>query len=122
MFWSEGQWVLCDLGSTNGSFVAGRRLSVGEWVRIEEGAELRFGGDAERWVLVDGGPPVAAACADEGGEIHRAVNGFLPLPAPTNPELTLFEDNEGHWMLEGESGTRAAVDQERVEAGAFGST
>ena len=36
-------WLLVDLGSRNGSFVAGRRLPVGETVPIPWGSALRFG-------------------------------------------------------------------------------
>ena len=38
-----GRWEVRDLGSTNGTWVGGRRLSAGEGVGVGEGEVVRFG-------------------------------------------------------------------------------
>ena len=53
IFWTGERWEIRDLGSSNGTYVDGRRAQPGERMPLAEVTELAFGGDAERWVLVD---------------------------------------------------------------------
>ena len=39
----EGKLVVADTGSTNGTFVGGRRIAYGKTVEIAQGSELKFG-------------------------------------------------------------------------------
>ncbi|MGK4008265.1 FHA domain-containing protein [Sorangium sp. So ce1036] len=115
--WDGARWCVRDLGSTNGTHVRGRRLAFAERVPVDAGTELVFGGDAERWVLEEAGPPVASARAEQSGEVREAEQGLLALPDAADPRVTLFEDRHGRWQVEIDGITRPAVDQERVEAG-----
>src|SRR5439155_9146307 len=83
-----------DLGSTNGTHVAGRRLGPGEQAPVYDGDEVRFGSFALRAIipggaarpaalppaspepLADRGPAVATLTREDGTE--------LPLYAGTN--------------------------------------
>jgi pSer/pThr/pTyr-binding forkhead associated (FHA) protein len=56
-----------DLGSTNGTYVAGRRLTRGEALPVYDGDEVRFGGLALR-AVVPGGQPRPAEEAPAAGE------------------------------------------------------
>lgn len=51
----DGEAYIRDLGSTNGTFVDGRRLEGGEPVKAEWGAEIRFG---------KSGPTMTIQCGD----------------------------------------------------------
>ncbi|MDQ3956495.1 MAG: FHA domain-containing protein, partial [Actinomycetota bacterium] len=43
VFHEDGEWFVTDAGSTNGTFVGGRRLEAGATERLHEDAEVRFG-------------------------------------------------------------------------------
>ena len=77
----EGRWFVSDVGSTNGTYVAGRRLE-GEQ-ELTAGADLRFGGVKVRF------QPLADR-AEEGkgtrviaGANLEAAKRAAPAPAPT---------------------------------------
>ncbi|WP_437676322.1 FHA domain-containing protein [Sorangium sp. So ce131] len=117
LFWDGARWWARDLGSTNGTHVGGRRLTSAERIQLEAGAELVFGGSAERWILEEAGPPVASARSERTGEVRAAEEGLLALPDATDPRATLFEDQHGRWHVEIDGTARPAVDQEPIEAG-----
>ncbi|XXT19835.1 FHA domain-containing protein [Sorangium sp. So ce429] len=117
LFWDGARWWVRDLGSTNGTHVGGRRLTFAERVPLEAGAELVFGGDAERWTVEEAGPPIASAWDEIKGEVRVAEEGLLALPDAADPLVTIFEDQHGCWQIEIDGNARAAVDQERIEAG-----
>lgn len=56
----DGKCWIEDSGSTNGTFVAGRQLSLGERVELDDGAELKFGSVALTLIL-----PSAPAVSSE---------------------------------------------------------
>ena len=64
----DGGWEIRDLGSTNGTFVAGRRIDGPTPVR--PGDEIGFG--SHRLVLTSPDTPVTAATPDDGGGIEVA--------------------------------------------------
>ncbi|XYH98134.1 FHA domain-containing protein [Sorangium sp. So ce1128] len=117
LFWDGARWWVRDLGSTNGTHVGGRRLTFAERVPLEAGTELVFGGDAERWTVEEAGPPIASAWDEITGEVRVAEEGLLALPDAADPLVTIFEDQHGCWQIEVDGNARAAVDQERIEAG-----
>lgn len=117
LFWDGARWSVRDLGSRNGTLVAGRRLARSERVFLEAGETIAFGGDAERWTLVDAGVPIASARDEATGEVRVAEHGLLALPDAAGPIATLAEDREGQWSVEIDGAARPAVDHERVEAG-----
>jgi hypothetical protein len=116
LFWDGGKWTVRDLGSTNGTFVAGRRITVGERVPLAAGTALAFGDEADAWTLVEAGPPNAGARREETGELILAEHGLLALPDGADPRATIFEDRSGRWMIEAQGEVRPAVDQARVDA------
>jgi pSer/pThr/pTyr-binding forkhead associated (FHA) protein len=50
------EFCVYDLGSTNGTFVNGARITRGMPVRLEKGASVRFGKLGASWIVVDDGP------------------------------------------------------------------
>ena len=112
--WEQGGWVLRDLGSRNGTWVASRRVAPGEQLRLEAGDELCFAG-AERWRLVDAGPPQPCAWAeDDPRALIEGRDGLLALPDADAPVLTIYRDSLG-WRLDDDAGVREIRDGERFE-------
>jgi FHA domain len=117
LFWDAGSWYVRDLGSTNGTRLDGKAVAKAERAAVPRGATLVFGDAVERWTLVDAAPPTASARCELTGEICVAEHGLLALPDATSPQVTLFEDAEGRWLIEIEGAVRLAVDGELIEAG-----
>ena len=114
--WDGERWVVRDLGSRNGTTLDGRLLTAEQRPALTTGAQLAFGTDDERFVLVDASPPGLAAVGADG-TILSAEAGLLVLPSEDRPEVTLIEQRDVGWQVETAEGTRPLVDQERVEAG-----
>jgi len=112
--WRAGRWLLRDLGSRNGTFVDGTRLPTGEDHVLEKGARVGFGDADCGWVFADDAPPVAVAAPEDGGEPRAATDGLLVLPDESDPQVTLFRDGEGMWLLESRAERRPVVDGEVV--------
>jgi hypothetical protein len=97
--WTGEGWEVRDLGSRNGTWVAGVRLEGGRVSLLEEGADVLFGGEGERWQVVDITPPVAQAREAEG-TWQVAEDGLLQLPSPEDFEVCVHADAEGRWCAE----------------------
>lgn len=95
--YAEG-WQLLDLGSRNGTFIEGRRISTSEPAPIQRGDRLSFGLDRAMVELIDDAPPGPAAL-EADGTLHVAEDGLLT-----------FVDDEAevsvHWQ-----GTRWQLEQ-----------
>lgn len=116
--WAGGGWTLRDLGSSNGTFVDGKRIDAGTPTKLTKGATVSFGRSDGGYVLDDDGPPSAEAISVDGGELRRAEDGILALPDGNKPELEVFADSRGGWVLETSDGEqRQAVNGETLTAG-----
>jgi hypothetical protein len=116
--WNGTGWEILDLASRNGTKVDGRRLTPGERVTLRRDAIVGFGTQAQGWRLVDDGPPSAMAVPADGGAPLPAHDDFLALPGEDEPEVTVYRNRAGEWMVE-RSGSDAvrAVDGHEVVAG-----
>src|SRR5207247_11358985 len=85
-----------DLGSTNGTKVAGKRLGAGEQAALFDGDEVRFGSTPLR-VVIPGGPPRPPESVPEAvPEAAPAPRADRGAPAATlvredGQELPLYE-------------------------------
>lgn len=94
---ANGRWVVRDLGSRNGTWVHGRRLSGGSWHELREGDCLQFASSDERWWLVDASAPRAAATS---GTCHvEDESGLLLLPSADAPEIVIAWSTAG-WRID----------------------
>jgi hypothetical protein len=112
--WNGTQWSLRDLGSSNGTFLDGRRLEPGDHGVVSKGMEIRFGRQAAPWVLEDDAAPTLMAVKLVTGECAVGASGFLALPDTQHPEVGISQDPHGVWSADcrGESvpvGDRAVV-------------
>ncbi len=110
--WLHGGWELRDLGSRNGTFVAGRRLAAGERVPLSAGTVFSLGGPKVELRLADAAPPGAAARHRGAGAVRAASDGLLVLPDDARPLVMIFQDEDGRWVAEIGDEQRGLSDQE----------
>lgn len=115
--WTGSGWELRDLGSTNGTFVDGKLLRSGDARLVAAGAKLCFGSTAQAWVLADDSAPGPFALPLDGGPAVEGAGELLALPAGEAPELSVWCDAQGRWMLEREGELRSAGDLQELQAG-----
>lgn len=115
--WTGKDWEIHDLGSRNGTFVNGRRLAAGERAHLGPGAEVSFGTTGRAWRLVDDSPPSAMAVPEAGGEPLLAEGGFLALPDPEEPDLLVYCDRVGEWVMDADGDIERVRDGHEVAAG-----
>jgi FHA domain-containing protein len=113
--WNGRQWELHDLGSRNGTTLDGRRLSPGERVVVTRGALIGFA--TNLWRLVDDGPPVALARPLDGGKPITADHDLIALPSDDEPEVTVYRDALGEWVVERDGELERTADGREVYAG-----
>ncbi|HSK02282.1 MAG TPA: FHA domain-containing protein [Kofleriaceae bacterium] len=115
--WTGREWELHDLGSRNGTIVDGRRLAPGERVAVARGAVVAFGDPGNTWRLADDAPPTIMALLAEGGEPVCARHDLLALPGEDDPEVVVYRDAVGDWVLEQGGETGRVADRRAVRAG-----
>jgi hypothetical protein len=111
--WNGGTWELQDLHSRNGSFIDGRRVDAGQRVKLSRGCALGFG-RPDGYVLSDDGAPQPFAVHLGVGRVVEAQGGFLALPEPARPELTIYRAESG-WVTEQGLEVHPVEDGETVE-------
>ena len=77
LLWVDASWRVRDLGSRNGTFVAGARIEPGQVVELEPGVELAFAGARACFRLIDAMPP--SEPTSDGLPDTRTVEGDLRL-------------------------------------------
>jgi hypothetical protein len=104
--WNGEHWTLRDLGSRNGTFIGEDRLEPGGSRQGQVGMRLGFGSSASGFEVVDAGSPSAVA-----------ADGLLALPSPESPELVVYQDGRGAWVVEQDDTVREVVDGETIAVG-----
>lgn len=115
LIWDGERWSVQDLGSRNGTTLAGKPLAKGEQVPLPCNVELVLAA-AVRFALVDDAAPSLIATA-ANGEQRVAEHELLCLPSDEQPELTLFRELDGKWWLESDTETRELAELENLIAG-----
>ena len=113
--WSESGWTVRDLGSRNGTFLDGERISVGIDAYVARNATLAFGDPEEPWSVVDNSSPRVAALAMDTGVELRPQDGLIAIPNRRNPVVVIYEGEDG-WQLESDGGVAALEDGTSFEA------
>lgn len=115
--WTGGRWEIRDLGSRNGTWVDGTRLTPGDAAVLTAGARVAFGNLEDAWELAEAGPPSALAEDLSGGALRTAQDGILALPDEDHPEVVVYADSTGRWIVEQGNETRPVDDELVVTAG-----
>lgn len=114
LWWSGDGWRVRDLGSRNGTWLDGRKLSTGEDVPIDGNSRLCFGAaDAPEWRLSGELAPTARATEVHSGAVVEALDGLLALP-PETPGALVYSDLLGTWVMEAHGQTLPAEDGQVV--------
>jgi hypothetical protein len=112
--WSGECWEIRDLGSRNGTWLDGRRLTSGERASVRNDARLAFGG-SDAWLLADDRAAGPAARNEATGEIVHSTTGLLALPSAGNPLATVYRRADGQWLIELGAELRAIPDRAEID-------
>jgi hypothetical protein len=115
LIWDGERWSVQDLGSRNGTTLAGRTLAKGEQVPLPCDVDLVLAGTV-RFHLVDDSPPQLLATSADG-QIRVADSELLCLPNDEAPELTIFCELDGRWWVESDTETRELAELDTLIAG-----
>ena len=115
LLWTGSEWTVRDLGSRNGTFVDGQRLEPGEPKLLRQGETLSFGEGLD-FLMLEAGPPGPVARELEGQGFVASEGGLLALPDGEHPEIAVFDDGRGSWMLEVAEERRPAQNGDIVTA------
>jgi len=116
IWWTEGRWQIRDLGSTNGTWVDGRRIPVGETLPIRRNALVAFGDPNDAWRFVADHPPSPVVVDVEGGEAISQQGPVVGLPTADQPDLSIYWTADG-WVADNDGELHFLVDGDVVEAG-----
>ncbi|MCK6506307.1 FHA domain-containing protein [Myxococcota bacterium] len=103
--WDGARWLVEDLGSRNGTWLAGVRLRPRSPAEISQGARLALGRPQNAWLFESVEPPVPMAERPDGTVIV-AVGDSLALPDQDEPEVVVCPSPEGEWVIETEEGAQ----------------
>lgn len=98
--WTGQAWELQDLGSTNGTFLDGRRIAPGARMLLRMGSALRFGETKELWSLADADPPGTSLVDVATGERISVLDDLIAVPKQGEPELFISRQVNGRWVAE----------------------
>ena len=120
--WHDDAWQLRDLGSRNGTFLNGQRVRERPHA-LRRGDRIVLGDQEETWVFADDARPQAMLIPvigvhgddETGGEPSSIPTGgndsqslilgdLRAFPSDENPQVTIFQDAEGRFFLEGVDG------------------
>ena len=113
--WNGVTWRVRDLGSRNGTFLDGERLTPGVEYQLRRGSMLAFGTQEQRWELTDDFPPSVMLVPQGEGDPRLIEDGLLAIPSPEDPQLTIYRSVDGGWLLENQDGSVPLRDQQTVE-------
>lgn len=111
--WSGVGWMVRDLGSTNGTFVDGKALAVGERIRLRRNSLLAFGDAEDAWRLVSDSPPLPSIVNLSDGSRLEQEGPIIGIPSGADPEVTVYWSKTG-WMVERDGSGEPLLDTSRV--------
>ncbi len=114
--WDGTQWILKDMGSTNGTWLDGEPIAAGISRPLSAGQTIRFANN-HVWEVCSLEPPMATAYPTEGGSPVLAKNGLIGLPNNEQPEASIYQSRTMGWVVEREGSINRVVDAEVVPAG-----
>jgi hypothetical protein len=119
--WREQAWAIADF-SRNGTLVDGEALQPREWLVLKKDQEVRFGrGLGSVWRVQDLSPPGPSLIALDPRHAPIALERSQLLPDAEAPELALFQNGLGEWVLDrdGEIRTLGSGDVVRVNGESY---
>jgi hypothetical protein len=110
--WAGREWTLRDMGSRNGTYLNGRRLSDGEARAVANDDKICLGDFQEEYFVLDTAAPRTLLVVRDATGASRLVElaTLHPLPSAERPLYTLFLDDENGAMLERDGGEIAQLE------------
>ena len=116
--WNGEAWELKDLGSRNGTYLDGKRIVPGQEYVLRKGSKMAFGKISPEWELVDDAPATAMVVPVGFGDPIVLQSDLLALPSSEEPQVTLYRDAHGQWLIEHQNeGTTAIGNLQTFEVG-----
>lgn len=110
--WTDAGWSVRDLGSTNGTWLAGTRLQPGRREPLGPGSEISFGDPRDVWRLVDESPPGPAAWNVATETLLVTTTDVLTFEDRT----AIRSDGKGRWELVKKAERTPIADGALIEA------
>ncbi len=109
--WASSEWLLRDLGSTNGTWVNGELIAKGRDCVVGEGTQIAFGSQRLAWHLADAHPPEPMVVPVGGGDpvLHSRRGDRYPFY--TKGKCQHF--SRFGWCLDARSGRPSDADSAR---------
>jgi len=114
------RWEVKDLGSRNGTFLDGNRLTAGDELEVAKGNRLAFGKLEEHWELVDDSAPLVMAVPIDGGDPVVEDGALLALPSIDDPQATIYQGPGGNWLLDQNGEVTALVNTQMFDVAGRG--
>ncbi len=116
VFWfADGRWWIRDLDSRNGTWLDSSRLEPNQANALSVGSVVAFGNPKQEWEIVDLSPPGPVAEALLTGNLVAGDETLLLLPSDENPEVAVYSDGQGGWLMERDEAIEAIADHARIE-------
>lgn len=103
--WDGARWLVEDLGSRNGTWLAGTRLRPRSPTVVTAGARIALGRPENAW-LVESDEPPAPMAERQDGAVVLALDDCLALPDQDEPEVTVYLSHEGGWLMDTPEGAQ----------------
>lgn len=115
--WGEAGWELKDLGSLNGTYLNGARVEAGREYRLTPRSLIAFGRSEQEWEVIDAAPPSVMAIPADGGRVVQLDGDMLALPSSDDPQVSIYRNAEGSWVLEQPDAVQPVTNQQTFEVG-----
>lgn len=98
--WSGRNWIVRDLGSTNGTWLNGELVKPGSDQPLTQGDRLAFGAKEILWIFEEDSAPEPMLCPLDGGDPCIMADGVIAVPSIDNASASIFRGADGSWTLE----------------------
>ena len=116
ILWNGTFWQLQD-SSSNGTYINNKPIVTGIKTRLMINDEIQFGAQNScSWKFIEDHAPNSMLVPIKSASKAIELDGIVVLPDDSNPEITLYQQSNGQWICENQSGS------ETIESGAKIST
>ncbi len=115
--WRDSAWAIADF-SRNGTLVDGDALQQGEWLVLRRNQDVSFGRcPGSVWRVQDLAPPGPSLVASNPQRAPILLARSQLLPDTEAPELALFQNGAGDWVLDKDGELTTLVSGDTVTVG-----
>jgi pSer/pThr/pTyr-binding forkhead associated (FHA) protein len=105
ILWNGSYWLLQDT-STNGTYINRELITNGFKKRLTKGDSIQFGSlNAEVWLFANDSSPKSLLVPLQPDSQTIELEGVIALPTDEDPEVTIYQSQNGEWICEDLTGT-----------------